>query len=80
MTAGRPLLATYDILLMLNGHNIEMVKASGLRHMEYHAVTKSDKWRINLAKEVVGAKWNQTELNGFKREEIDEMLVYVCTT
>ena len=48
--------------------------------MSYFKVPNNELWRIPFIKELLAIKANKYELNGFKFNEIDNMLVDLCTS
>ena len=48
--------------------------------MVYSQVPKNEAWRIPIIKELLSVRANKSDLNGFTSNEIDNMLVDLCTS
>ena len=48
--------------------------------MEYFPLPINETWRIPLINEVLAIKTQNCELPGFSIEEVNDMLVYACTS
>ena len=45
-----------------------------------YKVSPNDKWKINFAREMIDIKSGKLYMNVLSREEIDDMIDYVCCT
>ena len=65
---------------MFDGKMWDDITNHDLRTAQYHPVADENQWRIPMVKELLNVRYNQFELQGFERSEINELLEYVCTT
>ena len=65
---------------LFGGIPIQTIKSSDVKKLKYHEITRENEWRVDVAKLLIDIKYDQYELIGFKRKEIDEMLEFICTT
>ena len=69
-----------NLLLLTDKNSIEEINSDDVRSMNYHPIEEKDAWKVNLIKELTNIKYNELELSEFSREELDEILSYVCTS
>ena len=52
------------------------------RYFKYAPVPEVDKWKIDVAKELMEIRWNVVEIEniGADTDEIDELLEVLCTS
>ena len=74
-TTGRNL---RHILKLMNADSTHEINLEKLKHLKYHEVDKAEEWRIQLVKELTDIKYNQTDLPGFNRTQINKILVHIC--
>jgi hypothetical protein len=46
---------------------------------QYHKIPESEKWRINLLKELIEVKHEGLVVEGMEQAEIEEILDFICT-
>ena len=49
------------------------------RKLSYKPVSLEDEWKVNLAKELVEATRNKELIQEFSRDQLKDMLDFVCT-
>ena len=49
------------------------------RKVMYRATPDNEKWRVNMALELISARDSTIEVQGFKENELETMLSYICT-
>ena len=69
-----------NLLLLTDKNSIEEINSDDVRSMNYHPIEEKDAWKVNIIKELTNIKYNELELSEFSREELDEILSYVCTS
>ena len=70
-----------NIMLLLRVDNIELVKLDAMKKIKNHdASDGKEKCRIDMVKELIEVKCNNSYLEYFNNLEIDHMLEYLCTT
>ena len=50
------------------------------KRVSYRTAEENEVWRISADKELLSLRDHHSSLPGFTREEIDEMLDYICIT
>ena len=48
--------------------------------MKYFPLPENESWRVPLIKELLAVKAQNLTLEGFTSKEIDEIIVYACTS
>ena len=54
--------------------------AEDIDSMEYYKIPENESWRVNLLTELIETKENNYEVPGISRDELDDILRYICTT
>ena len=68
------------ILLLLKKDDIYKVRKSDANKIEYFPLTKEDEWKSDLINELIEIRENGLGLEGFKSEEVNEMIENICTS
>ena len=68
------------IMLLVNKIRIEDVTMEDANIFKYARVPPEDEWRVGMAKEIIEIRSRKLEVENFDDEEIEEMLVYICTS
>ena len=50
------------------------------RTLKYACTSEDDRWRIQLALDLKAVRDNEAILDGFSKNEVEEMLSYTCIT
>ena len=58
---------------------VDQLKA-GRGDFEYHPVSEEEVWRINFLKELVEVKHGELSVAGMNMDELEQIMVYLCTT
>ena len=66
-------------MLILGKVNTEGISAKDIEHFEYAAVKPEDKWKVGMVEEIIEARESQVKIENFEKEELDEILEYLCT-
>ena len=66
------------IMLLAEMNRIEDLEA-GKTDFDYHPVDKADHWRIDFIKELVDVKHDDLVIPGLEKNELEEILEYLCT-
>ena len=69
-----------NILLATNKNNIDEICIDDIRKMVYEELDVRDKWKINFIDKITNVKFNQLDVEQFTREELDEILNFLCTS
>ena len=49
-------------------------------NMKYFPLPENENWRVPLIKELLDVKAQNLTLTGFTNKEIDDLIVYACTS
>ena len=69
-----------NILLLTNKNTIEELSLEDIKSIKYNQIEREDEWNVKFIREVTDIKFNQVEVENFSKEELDEILTYLCTT
>ena len=70
----------HRILLLTGKENINQISDTDIENINYADISDENQWRVNLIKEITDVKFDQLSIDGFSREECEEMLQYACIT
>ena len=68
-----------NILLLTNKNTIEEITLEDIKTIKYNQIEKEDEWKVGFIREVTDIKFNQLEVENFSKEELDDILSYLCT-
>lgn len=68
------------ILALTKKSKVEEITAADIEKIVYAEIPEGNKWRVELIKEITDIKFGQLELNGFTKEECEEMLKFACVS
>ena len=68
------------ILLLTKKANVDEITDEDIEAIEYAPITEENTWRINLIREITDNKFNQLEIDGFSKEECEEILQFACVS
>ena len=69
-----------NILLLTDKSNIDDLRKDHIREIKYQDVDPTNEWKIGFIKEITDVKFNQLEVENFSKEELEEILDFLCTT
>ena len=69
-----------NILLLTDKNHIEEICIDDIRKMVFEEIDDRDKWKIDFINEITDVKFNQLDVEHFSREELDEILNFLCTS
>ena len=67
------------IMLMAGKQQIEDLHGADTEIIEYHKVPESQSWRTNFLKELVEVQQGELEVLGMAKQDLDQILNYICT-
>ena len=67
------------IMLMAGKQQIEDLHGADTEIIEYHTVPESQSWRTNFLKELVEVRQGELEVPGMAKQDLDQILNYICT-
>ena len=68
------------IMLLSNEMSIQKVNRESLKKVEYYIVKKEDKWKTDIAADLLNCREGITEIDGFKQEEMGALLDSICVS
>ena len=69
-----------NIMLLLGESHVDEIKFEDSSIITYHKIETDDLWKIEPIKEIIEAKAGNMEIPGFSKEELDDILLYLCTS
>ena len=69
-----------NIMLLLGKYSTKNIKMSDIDSFEFAPVKPEDFWKISIVKEIIEAKADQIDVEGFTKQELDKILEYLCTS
>ena len=67
-------------MLLLGKLSIDDIKLKDIDSFEYASVLPVNQWRVNVVKEIIDVRAAKLNVENFSREELDEMMEYLCTS
>ena len=66
------------ILLQTDKNKIESLNKDDIFKLQYHLTSPEDRWKENIINELIEARSSQIGIEGFKNEELENMLEFIC--
>ena len=54
--------------------------SSAIDNFEYSPVLPENQWKVNMVKEITDVQADQLNVENFSRQELEEMIEYLCTS
>ena len=74
-TTGRNL---RKIMLLTGKSNIEELNEIKIDELEYHPAKEEDRWKLSVIDECIDIKFGKLNIDGFNKEEIEDICSYLC--
>ena len=68
------------IMLLSNEMSIQKVNRESLKKVEYYIVKKEDKWKTDIAADLLNCREGIIEIDGIKQEEMGALLDSICVS
>ena len=65
---------------MTNKNHIDELRKEDVQKLGYQNENQNNYWKIGFIKEITDLKFNQLEVDNFSKEELDEILTFLCTS
>ena len=69
-----------NILLLTEKDAFADITKRDIRELKYKEIASDDFWKIGFIREIIEVKNEQLGLNDFTKEEINDILAYLCTS
>ena len=69
-----------NILLLVGKNTVEEISTHDIKALKYHGISVEDTWKVNFIHEITNIKNNQLLVNEFTKEELNDILEYLCTS
>ena len=69
-----------NILLLTEKDTFADISKHDIRKLTYHKIDTEDQWKIGFIREITEIKNDQLNLNEFTKEELNDILEYLCTS
>ena len=60
--------------------SIDELEPNDASKVTYHPIPIEEEWRVGIVRELVDTRFNNSDVDGFSIEELDEIMHVVCTT
>ena len=68
-----------NILLQTRKVNVDQLDFRDIQQLQYYPTKDDEKWKENLVLEILNARNNNLEVDGFTDSELDEILQHLCS-
>ena len=65
---------------MTNKNHIDELRKEDVQKLRYQNENQNNYWKIGFIKKIIDLKFNQLEVDNFSKEELDEILTFLCTS
>ena len=69
-----------QILNLTTKTSIDELVASDADILVYHPIPEHEKWRVPIMKDIISARMNHHQIEGFSFKELDDIVEFVCTS
>ena len=69
-----------NLLLLTDKNTIDELNMDDIDKLKHCDMEEDNKWKIEMAKEIIDIKSSKLELDNFSTGELDEILEHLCTT
>ena len=69
-----------QISMLCNKNNINDLNTNDADMVEYHPIPEDELWRVNIIRDNIDARQNNTVIEGFSIDELDGYMDFVCTS
>ena len=67
-------------MLLLGKVSIDDIRQKDIDNFEYSPVLPENQWKVDMVKEIIDVQADQLNVEKFSREELQEMMEYLCTS
>ena len=68
-----------NIMLLLGKHTINDVRPGDIDNYEYAPTSTEDEWKVVMVKELIDVRADSASIEGFSKDELDEILEHLCS-
>jgi hypothetical protein len=69
-----------NILLLTDKYDIDELTKDDVRGIKYQKVEENNEWKIKMIKEITDVKYNKLDVENFSKDELEEILSFLCTS
>ena len=69
-----------NILLLTDKNNIDDVCRDDILKIKYNKIDSKDNWKVDFIGEITDVKFDQLKVENFSKEELEEILDFLCTS
>ena len=69
-----------NIMLLFDKNKIEEIEENDINNYIYAPVQSDDEWKIQLVNELINVKYEELVLDNLSKEEVDEIIEFLCTS
>ena len=67
-------------MLLLGKVSIDDIRQKDIDNFEYSPVLPENQWKLDMVKEIIDVQADQLNVENFSRQELEEMMEYLCTS
>ena len=68
------------IMLLVNKVKVCDVTKKDIDEVKYAEVPPEDEWKVGMVREIIDIKYSRLDVENFNKEELNEILDYLCTS
>ena len=69
-----------NIMLLTDKNNIDDIGRDDIRKIRYNKIDPNENWKVDFIREITDVKFDQLEVENFAKEELEEILEFLCTS
>ena len=67
-------------MLLLGKVTIDEIRLNDIDSFEYSPVLPDNQWKVDMVREIIEVRGDELKIDNFSRQELDELLEYLCTS
>ena len=69
-----------NIMQLMNKNSIDQICINDIRKLEFANIPEGCEWRIPVLEELLCARKSEVEIDNFSRNDIKDMIEFICTS
>ena len=69
-----------NIMLLLGKVTIDEIRLNDIDSFEYSSVLPDNQWKVDMVREIIEVRGDELKIDNFSRQELDELMEYLCTS
>ena len=67
-------------MLLLGKVTIDEIRLNDIDSFEYSSVLPDNQWKVDMVREIIEVRGDELKIDNFSRQELDELMEYLCTS